>query len=197
MVSAVSGVISPWCSYTVLMNFHTASLFSRPTQSTYFAPNSDHLWIDSSGKFWKTSLAFGSSCTSLLMLGWAALQAGHSRSPNSTMVTAASDAPWTGPLAAFKSHLATAKGSAPNGTMSPVIANFWSGVTKIRKTCWPCGVLKIAVTSVKPGASADLISAIFQVKSLFQPNICFKKPSTVASVGSAEVEPAVVAGAVE
>src|ERR1035441_7690922 len=35
MASAVSGVISPWCSYTVLMNFHTASLLSRPTQSTY------------------------------------------------------------------------------------------------------------------------------------------------------------------
>src|SRR5664279_183661 len=131
------------------------------------------------------------------MLGWAALQAGHSRSPNSTIVTAASDAPWTGPLAAFKSNLAAEKGSAPNGTMSPVRANFWSGVTKTRKICWPCGVLKTAVTSAKPCASAGLISATFQVTSLFQPNICFKKPSTVASLGSVEVVPAVVAGALE
>jgi hypothetical protein len=36
-----------------------------------------------------------------------------------------------------------------------------------------------------------LISATFQVKSWFQPNICFRKPSTVASLGSAVVEPAV------
>jgi hypothetical protein len=36
-----------------------------------------------------------------------------------------------------------------------------------------------------------LISATFQVKSWFQPNICFRKPSTVASLGSVVVEPAV------
>src|SRR5215469_5969868 len=53
----------------------------------------------------------------------------------------------------------------------------------MRNICWPCGVLKTAVTSENPCASAGLISAIFQVSSWFQPNICFKKPSTVASLG--------------
>src|SRR3974390_2690899 len=77
------------------------------------------------------------------------------------MVTAASAGPWLGPSAAFRSARAAAKGSAPNGTMSPVRANFWSGVTKTRKICCPCGVLNTAVTSVKPCASAGLISAIF------------------------------------
>ena len=66
------------------------------------------------------------------------------------------------------------------------MANFWSGVTYTRNTCWPWGVLNTAVTSVNPGASAGLISAIFQVRSWFQPNICFRKESTVASLGSAE-----------
>src|ERR1035438_4127489 len=140
------------------------------------------------------SLALGSSCISFVMLGCAALQAGHSKSPNSTIVTAASVAPCTGPLAAFNSALAAAKGSAPNGTMSPVIANFWSGVTNSRKICWPWGVLKTAVTSAKPGASAGLMSATFQVKSWFQPNICFRNASAVASLGSAAIALAVVAG---
>src|SRR3974390_31109 len=108
------------------------------------------------------------------------------------MVTAASAGPWLGPSAAFRSARAAAKGSAPNGTMSPVRANFWSGVTKRRKICCPCVVLNTAVTSAKPLSSAGLISAIFQVSSWFQPNICLRKLSTVASVGSPAADGAAV-----
>src|SRR5271166_4696503 len=70
----------------------------------------------------------------------------------------------------------------------------------MRDICCPWGVLKTIVTSAMPAASDGLISAIFQVRSGFQPNIFFRNSLNVASLGSVvedDVEPPVVlAGAV-
>src|ERR1700690_3027829 len=69
----------------------------------------------------------------------------------------------------------------------------------MRDICCPLGVLKTTVTSVMPAASDGLISATFQLSSLFQPNIFFRKSLMVASLGSealaAVVELAGFAGA--
>src|ERR1700759_5270510 len=117
------------------------------------------------------------------MFGCAALQAGHSRSPNSTMVMGASCEPWTGPETPFSASRVSANGSAPKGTRSPVNANFWSGVMYILVACCPLGVLKTTVACVIPEASDGLISAIFQLRSWFHPNIAFRKELRVASLG--------------
>src|ERR1022692_1615873 len=70
----------------------------------------------------------------------------------------------------------------------------------MRDICWPLGVLKTIVTSAMPATSDGLISAIFQVRSGFQPNIFFRNSLNVTSLGSGAVdavEPAaVLAGAV-
>src|SRR5271166_941858 len=53
----------------------------------------------------------------------------------------------------------------------------------MRVTCCPCGVLKTTVAWGIPGAGDDLISETFQVSCWFQPNIFFRKESTVVSLG--------------
>src|SRR5208337_1575139 len=68
----------------------------------------------------------------------------------------------------------------------------------MRDICCPWGVLKTMVTSAMPAASDGLISAIFQVRSGFQPNIFFRKSLKVASLGSDALDAvdALLAGAV-
>ena len=75
----------------------------RPAQAVHVLRASQRPLVNlrPAGKFWNTSRALGSSCISLVMFGCAALHAGHSRSPNSTMVMAASFGPCEGPLTPF------------------------------------------------------------------------------------------------
>src|SRR5271157_4378286 len=64
----------------------------------------------------------------------------------------------------------------------------------MRQGCCPLGVLKITMASEMPGASDGLISTTFQVRSVFQPNICLRNALKVASLGSGVAE---LAGAPE
>ena len=72
------------------------ALAGRRSRRTW-SPEGPTCEVTSSGKFWKINFILGSSCISFASCGWAALQAGHSKSPNSTMVTAASAGPWVRP----------------------------------------------------------------------------------------------------
>src|SRR5580700_1003064 len=168
------------------MNFQKASFEASPTQSAYAAPFAAQLCKSTRGKFWKTKRTFGSAAMRASIAGCAALHAGHCKSPNSTIVTAASLGPRDGPLIPFSSFFfAASNGLAPKGIISicPAKACSPSELTYIRMPCCPSVLARMTSTSAKPGTCDGLMLAIFQLIAESQPKVCFRKDSTVASEG--------------
>ena len=115
------------------------------------------------------------------------------------MVNVASFGPCDGPLAAFNvlSCLGKRVGAERHEFAGERVLLVRSHINAFCACC-PCGVLKTTVASEIPAASEGLISATFQVRFEFQPNIFFRKALKVVSLGSvaelAEVPAADLAG---
>src|SRR5258708_5240814 len=158
--SAVARAMPPWFSKMLPAYFQKPSLLARPAQSAYCAAFiAQGCRLAGSGDCWKTNFTWGKSVASFLRIGCAALQCGHSRSLNATILITPFCGPCEGPSAACSFARAGANGLAPNGMMLPTMA-FCDSVEMYM--CWGVCLLMENVTSTAPEISEGLMSMIVQ-----------------------------------